>query len=184
MTVSVSWGLGHHIDVLSSHPEQITYTVKWMFLSEIFAIMSPGFGRISFAFLLLGLLPPKGPRSVRPKILWSIIAIQFVVDLATVIISTVQCRPIEGFWNKNIQANCWDPRVQQYAGFLQGCKLSPKLFLAKSTLALLILPSRKLHRGPSAGSVSDQSVLERKHGIETESGLERRDGIGNLVGPY
>lgn len=127
VTISVSWGLGHHIDVLSSHPEQITYTVKWMFLSRIFAIMSPGFGRISFAFLLLGLLPPKGPRNMRPKILWSIIAIQLVVDLATVIISMVQCRPIEGFWNKNIQANCWDPRVQQYAGFLQGCKLGPKV---------------------------------------------------------
>ncbi|KAK2595730.1 hypothetical protein N8I77_013755 [Diaporthe amygdali] len=120
VTISVWWGLGHHISALVSHPERVTNAVKWMFLSEIFAIMSPGFGRISFAFLLLGLLPPSGPRSLRPMILWSIIAIQFVVDLGTVIISLVQCRPIVGFWDKSIQAGCWDPRVQQYAGFLQG----------------------------------------------------------------
>lgn len=123
VTVSVSWGLGHHIDILSPYPEQIHNTVKWMFLSEIFAIMSPGFGRISFAFLLLGLLPPSRPRAVRPKLLWSLIAIQFVVDMAAVIISMVQCRPIAGFWDRNIEAGCWDPRVQQYAGFVQGCKL-------------------------------------------------------------
>lgn len=123
VTVSVSWGLGHHVDVLSSHPNQVTNTIKWMFICEIFAIMSPGFGRISFAFLLLGLLPPGAHKGARPKILWSIIATQFVVDVATVIISMVQCRPIAGFWNKNIEAGCWDPRVQQYAGFLQGCEL-------------------------------------------------------------
>lgn len=153
-----------------------------MFLSEMFAIMSPGFGRISFAFLLLGLLPPSGPRSVRPKILWSIIAIQFVVDLVTVVLVMVQCRPIEGFWNKNVQADCWSLRVSQYAGYVQGCKLGPKPFLAKSSSILLILPSYKLHRGPCPGSVSNQSILEQEHGIETESDFERRDGIGNLVG--
>lgn len=122
VTVSASWGLGYHIDALASNPARITNTIKWMFLCENFAIMAPGFGRISFAFLLLNLLPPSGPRSVRPKILWTIIATQFVIDVGTVIISMTQCRPIAGFWDRTIAAGCWDPRVQQYTGFFQGCK--------------------------------------------------------------
>ncbi|KAJ0107473.1 hypothetical protein J7T55_007662 [Diaporthe amygdali] len=144
VTISVWWGLGHHISALVSHPERVTNAVKWMFLSEIFAIMSPGFGRISFAFLLLGLLPPSGPRSLRPMILWSIIAIQFVVDLGTVIISLVQCRPIVGFWDKSIEAGCWDPRVQQYAGFLQGLALSAVMGLSIIAMVASIVRTVKL----------------------------------------
>lgn len=125
VTISASWGLGQHEATLKS--ENIMYTIKWVYLCEIFSIMSPGFGRISFAFLLLGLLPPGGKGSIRPKFLWGIIAIQFVVDVGTVIVSMSQCRPIEGFWDKSVEAGCWDPHVQQYTGFFQGCK-RPRLY--------------------------------------------------------
>ena len=95
------------------------YTVKYVFLCEAFAILSPGFGRISYGFLLLALLPPT---TLRRRFLWAIIAIQFVVDVATVTVSFVQCRPIEGFWDKSVEADCWPPYYQQYGGYIQGCK--------------------------------------------------------------
>lgn len=122
MTISASWGLGQHEDALKAEPERIMYTIKWVYLCEIFSIMSPGFGRISFAFLLLGLLPPGGHGGMRTKFLWGIISLQSVVDIGTLVVSMSQCRPIEGFWNKSIEAGCWDPHVQQYTGFFQGCK--------------------------------------------------------------
>ncbi|KAM0814059.1 putative Integral membrane protein [Seiridium cardinale] len=117
LTISASWGLGKHINDLASQPEAIMYTVKYVFLCEFFSIMSPGFGRISFAFLLLALVPPN---KTRRRFLWSIIIIQFIVDVGTVVISFSQCRPIEGFWDHSIDAGCWPPYVQQYTGFVQG----------------------------------------------------------------
>ncbi|RYP63323.1 hypothetical protein DL769_006995 [Monosporascus sp. CRB-8-3] len=115
LTISYSWGLGIHIEFLTK--VQIMYTVKWVYLCELFAIMCPGFGRISYAFLLLKIIPPSKRRR---RFLWAIIWIQFAVDIGTVAISFAQCRPMEGFWNRNIEASCWPPYVQQHVGFFQG----------------------------------------------------------------
>ncbi|PQE28129.1 integral membrane protein [Rutstroemia sp. NJR-2017a BBW] len=114
-TLSVHWGLGRHIQFLS--PDEITNSIKWIYLCEFFSIMSPGFGRISFAFLLLGLIPPT---KWRQRYLWSIITCQFIVDVVTVIISFSQCRPMRGFWDSNVHAHCWLPSVQQRTGYFQG----------------------------------------------------------------
>ncbi|EED12777.1 integral membrane protein [Talaromyces stipitatus ATCC 10500] len=96
---------------------QIQNTVKWVFLCEFFSILSPGIGRIAYAFLLLGLVPPV---QWRTRFLWSIIAIQFVVDIVTIIISFAQCRPLSTFWNHDVSGTCWSPSVQQDTGFFQG----------------------------------------------------------------
>jgi hypothetical protein len=80
--------------------------------------MSPGFGRISFAVLLLGIIPPT---KWRKRYLWTIITCQFIVDVVTVIISFSQCRPMRGFWDPNVHARCWSPSVQQRTGYFQGC---------------------------------------------------------------
>lgn len=117
LTMSSSWGLGKHIGTLSAQPERIVHTIKWVHLCEVFSIMSPGFGRISYAFLLLSLSPPNKTRRV---FLWTIITIQFVVDVAMVCISFAQCRPITGWWDHEVDADCWSPTVQQNAAFFQG----------------------------------------------------------------
>ncbi|KAI1764979.1 integral membrane protein [Hypoxylon sp. FL1150] len=115
LTISYSWGLGTHIHLIED-PLHISYTIKWVYLCEFFSIMCPGFGRISYAFLLLRVVPPPRPRRY---FLWAIISIQFVVDVGTVIVSFLQCRPIEGFWNHRVEAECWTPYVQEYVGFVQ-----------------------------------------------------------------
>jgi len=121
-TVSVHWGLGRHIQFLS--PDQIRFSIKYVYLCEFFSIMAPCFGRISYAFLLLQLVPPsKWPR----RVLWVVISIQFIVDLGTVIVSFSQCQPIYEFWGTNAKEHCWDPKVQQYTGYFQGCMTSPSL---------------------------------------------------------
>lgn len=120
VTISTTWGLGQHVAVLRAHPERIMYTVKWVYLCEFFSIMCPGFGRISFAFLLLSIIPPSTGRKL---FLWGVIAAQFIVDVGTVIVSFSQCRPINGFWDKSIEADCWSPSIQQDVGFAQSGRL-------------------------------------------------------------
>lgn len=116
-TVSVHWGLGHHIQYLT--PLQITNSIKYIYLCEFFSIMSPCFGRISYAILLLQILPPTVKRK---RFLWTIIGLQFVIDVGTVIISFAQCTPITAFWGPEAKTHCWNPIVQQYTGYFQGCK--------------------------------------------------------------
>ncbi|KAK5994191.1 hypothetical protein PT974_07634 [Cladobotryum mycophilum] len=86
-------------------------TIKWVYLCEFFSITSPGFGRISFAFLLLSPVPPSLGRR---RFLWGIIGVQFVVDVATVIVSfaqsvcsavdlTLAVFPTSLFWNLKME---------------------------------------------------------------------------------
>jgi type IV secretory pathway VirB2 component (pilin) len=117
LTISASWGLGQHIELLLSSPDRISQTVKYVYLCEIFSIMCPCFGRIAFALMLLSLVPPD---KVRRRILYAIIMIAFVVDVATVSISFAQCKPIEAFWDLRPEPNCWPKSVQQLVGFVQG----------------------------------------------------------------
>jgi hypothetical protein len=119
LTISTHWGLGKHVEALKSHPERIIYAVKSMYISEFFTIMAPGFGRISFALLLIALVPYS---ETRRRFLWFVVTIQFIADIATVIISFSQCRPIQGFWDSNMKADFWSPYVQEYVGFAQGSK--------------------------------------------------------------
>jgi hypothetical protein len=116
--------------------------------------MAPCFGRISYAILLLQLVPPsKWPK----RFLWSIILIQFLVDLGTVIVSFSQCQPIYEFWGTNTKEHCWDPKVQQYTGYFQGCMRSP---LQRSQPEKLINSSCVLLCGSDIGWVPCKSVLE------------------------
>ncbi|KAI2467185.1 hypothetical protein F4781DRAFT_402863 [Annulohypoxylon bovei var. microspora] len=132
LTISSHWGLGKHIQALISKPWAIMYFEKWVYLCEGPAIMSPGFGRISFAFLLLRLTPPSKTRRI---LLWAVICIQFIADAVTVIIIYAQCKPIQGFWDKTIEAKCWPAYTQVYAGYFQGS------ICALVNLVLAVFPS-------------------------------------------
>ncbi|KAI8627289.1 integral membrane protein [Xylariaceae sp. FL1651] len=117
VTVSAYWGLGKHQQMLADSPQSIIFAIKWAFLAEGPAIIASGFARISFAILLLAITPPaKGKRTF----LWSIIAIQFAADLAAVIVTYSQCRPLMAYWDPRVKGVCWPPTYQQYTGFTQG----------------------------------------------------------------
>ncbi|KAJ2983210.1 hypothetical protein NUW58_g6289 [Xylaria curta] len=117
VTIAAHWGLGKHQNTLVDMPQSIVYSIKWAFLAEGPAILASGFARISFAILLLSITPPaRGKRTF----LWSIIALQFIADIAAVIVTYAQCQPLEAYWDPRVPGNCWMPTIQQYTGFTQG----------------------------------------------------------------
>ncbi|KAI1460470.1 hypothetical protein F4805DRAFT_478884 [Annulohypoxylon moriforme] len=132
LTIAARWGLGKHAQALASKPDDITKFEKWVFFCYAPAIMTPGFGRISFAFLLLSLIPPS---KTRKRLLWTVICAQFIADIGTVIIIYAQCKPVRGFWDKSIPSKCWPAYTQVYAGYLQGS------ICALSDLVLAVFPS-------------------------------------------
>ncbi|KAJ2990678.1 hypothetical protein NUW58_g2640 [Xylaria curta] len=117
VTISAYWGLGQHIADLQSQPQHIVLAVKYVFLCLFFSILSPGFGRISYAFLLLSLVPPTMHRR---RFLWGIITLQFIIDVVTVITGISECRPLEKFWDPSVEGECWPRSVQQTVGTVQG----------------------------------------------------------------
>jgi hypothetical protein len=120
VTVSAYWGLGRHMDTLADQPQAVIFAIKWAFLAEGPAILASGFARISFAIILLTITPPaRGKKTF----LWSIIALQFIADLAAVIVTYSQCRPLVAYWDPRVDGDCWPPTYQQYIGFTQGCEL-------------------------------------------------------------
>ncbi|KAI1209448.1 uncharacterized protein F4807DRAFT_467671 [Annulohypoxylon truncatum] len=135
LTVASHWGLGKHIQDLASQPQDVIYFEKWVYLTYGPAILSPGFGRISFAFLLLSLTPPS---KARRRLLWVVICAQFIADVGTVIIIYAQCKPAQGYWDKQVKSECWPLYTQVYAGYIQGS------ICALSDLVLALFPSSLL----------------------------------------
>jgi hypothetical protein len=89
-----------------------------VYFGNIFSTLSAGFGRIAFAFLLLALLHPMW--SKRKGLLWTIITLKFIVDVVAVVMSFLQCRPMRGYWDKDVNATCMTVAVARMTYFQGG----------------------------------------------------------------
>lgn len=118
ISIAVSWGFGRHLATLE--PTRSIQALKYDYIQQPFHVMSSCFGRISFALFLVEIVQKF---VTRRRFLYSLMALQFTVNGITAIIITVQCRPIQALWNHKIEgSSCWNPRVQEYYSYFQGCK--------------------------------------------------------------
>ncbi|KAI1465472.1 uncharacterized protein F4812DRAFT_124857 [Daldinia caldariorum] len=117
LTLAVSWGFGKHAEALASDPVATMHSMKWIYLSELFAVMAAAFGRISYAFLLSSIPPPSKPWRM---FLWAPVGIHLVTDVAVLSVTFTLCRPFRGYWDEAIIANCWSSNTQTYEGYIQG----------------------------------------------------------------
>ena len=136
--------------------------------------MAPGIGRISFANLLLDLIPPV---QWRRRFLLSIIVIQFVVDSIEAIISVTQCRPLAAYWDPGVTGICLDPLVQQYFGFFHGCACAFITTYKGNAYRL----SSLLRRRSDAGDFPCEHVLEFQHEKIHQSPTLLFDGTRDVV---
>lgn len=117
ISIAVSWGFGRHLTSLD--PTRSIQALKYDYIQQPFHVMSSCFGRISFALFLVEIVQKL---ITRRRFLYSLMALQFAVNGTTVIIITVQCRPVQALWNHKVEGDCWNPRVQEYFSYFQGCK--------------------------------------------------------------
>lgn len=179
LTIASYLGLGKHY--MEIPPSNVVFYGKWIYLSQGPAILSPGFGRISFAFLLLSLTPPS---KARRKLLWGVICTQFIADVGTIIIIYTQCRPVQGLWDESIERDCWPRNAQIYTGYFQGCMKNP----FKQHITLLLRKARELTDYSNmcsvrlgTGSFPHFTVLEPKDALETKGLSKWHNGIGDIV---
>jgi hypothetical protein len=119
LSVAAHFGLGRHVQALMmgpNGPSNLLFTLKYTLIAEFFILMTPCIGRISYAFLLLSIIPPV---RWQKYFLWTIIILEIAVDFVTATVSLAQCTPMSSFWEGKRQ-NCLPPTVQRDIGFFQG----------------------------------------------------------------
>jgi hypothetical protein len=115
---AIHYGIGRHIFYLK--PEQIVKAIKYEYLAQPFGVLAPTAARISFAFFLLKFT---GPRKLLKWALWSVIWLQFVVNVAVIVQILVQCHHIASLWDPQVKGYCMSPLVQVYFGYVLGGEL-------------------------------------------------------------
>lgn len=118
MTVSFSYGLGRHTASLSNH--RLEGTLKWVAMFEVFAVLTPALGRISFCAFLIFLV---GPTKIFQKlILWVSPWIQVIINVIVIIQSKARCGTrIDALWKTSAMetVKCENPNVETYLGYVQ-----------------------------------------------------------------
>ena len=118
MTISFSYGLGRHTASLSD--PKLEGTLKWVAMFEVFAVLTPALGRISFCAFLLFLLGPT--KVVQKAVLWISLWIQVIINVIVIIQSKARCGThIDALWKPSAMATvkCENPNVETDLGYVQ-----------------------------------------------------------------
>ncbi|PQE26949.1 integral membrane protein [Rutstroemia sp. NJR-2017a BVV2] len=163
-TLSVHHGLGRSLQTLTKN--QISNTKKWVYFGNIFSTLSAGFGRIAFAFLLLALLHPVW--SKRRGLLWTIITLKFIVDVLAVVVSFLQCRPMSGYWDKDVNATCMTVAVVRVTYFQGAFCALVDFVLAVFPISLLWNLQMKLKMKVSLSIVMGLGIFRAQELVPTK----------------
>lgn len=120
ITLAVKLGFGQELSSIDA--PNVPKIIMHDYLAQTFGLAGGAMGRISFIVFVVGLLVQKRSHRI---ILWILVGLQLVVNCVFIIILFVQCPGhASAIWDHSGRAKCWDPRVQAYYSYFQGCKLS------------------------------------------------------------
>lgn len=118
ITIAQHWGLGRHIDTLTSN--QMVHAIHYLVVSESFSIMTSYFGRMSFSVFLLGIFGVVAqPQRIA---LFLIIILDTIVNIIVMVQIYAQCgTAIGAVWNPAAypSAICDSPNVEKNLGYVQ-----------------------------------------------------------------
>jgi len=123
ITEAAHYGLGKHLAFLRDKDRSNTMRVGVFTL--LWAMISPMFGRMSFLVSLLYLTGTDARVSRWP--IWAFIALQFIINVVTIIVFFTQCgNQLEILWSEDLGnlakflTVCKDPIIQTDLGYFQG----------------------------------------------------------------
>ncbi|KAK8053206.1 hypothetical protein PG996_012507 [Apiospora saccharicola] len=111
VSYSVTLGFGRHTIAVAMEPDgpgRLVNTAMWQQLGYPFNIGAFSFPNISIAILVVRLLDPWPARA---RALYSMVVLQVVLALISVVIVFKQCTPTAKVWNKQLPGTCWSPDV-------------------------------------------------------------------------
>ncbi|KAF2148577.1 hypothetical protein K461DRAFT_324883 [Myriangium duriaei CBS 260.36] len=116
--IGVHYGVGRHLFSLSDADRE--QTLKWIVITEPFAVLSSMFGRIGFAIYLLNLIGPTD--HIQRGLLRAVMVLQVVFNVLVVIQLLGQCgKNISAMWDPAVEAiaTCQSPLVETNIGYVQ-----------------------------------------------------------------
>ncbi|UPX11265.1 uncharacterized protein EKO05_0001879 [Ascochyta rabiei] len=133
--LSVGYGIGQHFSDIADK-SQLPTGVMYMYIGEIFGMISVPLSKASFCVTLLRLTVIPWQR----KLLWFIIITIQLTFYAGAILTMVQCDPPQKLWDTAREGTCWDNRIVIYFCIFVGAYSSLMDFL------LAICPWLIIHR--------------------------------------
>ncbi|KAJ5180602.1 hypothetical protein N7492_003812 [Penicillium capsulatum] len=126
ITLGIECGFGRGMQETTA---PVAKVIMYDYLAQTFALAGGALGRVSYIVFIERLL---GSRLSYKVILWTLVALQGMVNVLFIVIMFVQCPGhMSALWNHPGKEKCWDARVQAYYGYFQGAMNSATdLYLA------------------------------------------------------
>ncbi|KAF3001844.1 hypothetical protein E8E13_004195 [Curvularia kusanoi] len=122
--LSVSYGIGKHLKDIQ-HKEMLPIGLRYMYMGEVFGLLSVPLSKTSFCVTLLRLTIIPWQR----RLLWFIITTVQLTFYAVAIMMMVQCDPPQKLWDFHLPGKCWDNRIVIYYSIFVGAYSSLMDFL-------------------------------------------------------
>ena len=112
---SVHYGIGQHIIYLK--PSHIAQAVKWNRVGQMPLVASTMFTKLSISIFLYRIF---ATNAIRRWIIYPIIFLNVVGNLASFTTILPQCSPVAKLWNPALSGTCWNARTQIDIALFQG----------------------------------------------------------------
>ena len=128
---AIHHGLGRHMYYLSLTPDYLidfAQIIKWQFLAEISTAFSLFFTRVSICLFLLRIF---GAIRYWRLILYYAMAFIALMNISSITVIILQCRPLRKNWDPLLQGKCVSPAVVTFATYYNGGELFYRAFHSK-----------------------------------------------------
>ena len=118
ITLAVRYGFGRNIWAINA--PDVPRINLYDYLAQAFGLGGGTLGRMAFFVFIVRLLGVERSHTI---ILWILLGLQLIVNFIFILTIFIQCPGhSSAIWEHSGKANCWDPRVQSYYGYFQGCE--------------------------------------------------------------
>ncbi|TEA21124.1 hypothetical protein C8034_v002520 [Colletotrichum sidae] len=132
--IMLSYGLGQ--DIFTLQPHEITMFLKLLFVLQLFNILDLAVIKASIIYLYIRVFNIRSFRTV----LWCTQGFNFLLGFSYVLLSLVQCQPLDHYWNG------WDGRHPGKCADLNTIGLTHVAFNIGLDVWMLILPASQVYK--------------------------------------
>ncbi|KAJ5101265.1 hypothetical protein NUU61_003487 [Penicillium alfredii] len=116
LTLSITYGLGEHKNLLS--PEQISLSIKWSWMNQVLAIFAIALGKLAIVAFLQQIHGPEDRGKV--ILLWGVALSNLVINTITIGMILTQCTPRHKLWDEEVPGKCDGRLRNQNTAYFQG----------------------------------------------------------------
>ena len=119
--IQVDNRFGHHAATLTPH--EISITTMWATINQMLQTIGTLLVRLSCCLLVLRMPPVGHTKQLHARAIYLLMVLFVLISTASFLLLCFRCTPIEGLWNKSIDARCIPTRTWDLIQKVDGSKL-------------------------------------------------------------